>query len=216
MNKIQKFILFIVFIILIVVIFLYIYYIKNKYYICNPNKIAIIGNGPLSDKEINDINHNYDIIVVMNNGATGDKNNKLNATKLYNRQWGFNSNLNTVGINGFDSKNNIYHSYNKYSNTIKDIVIIAPEGEEYKKSIEYIKKNYNNVVLYLIKPNLQSNNETGVDFNFNKKNYKIYNKSISAGLLVIKHILDKYQEHDIHIYGMDLILQEKQKKVTME
>ena len=78
------------------IILICIYFIKDKYNLSNPNKIAVIGNGPLSDEDINEINSNFNIIAIINAGANGDKKNKLNATELYTRQWGFNSNLNVL------------------------------------------------------------------------------------------------------------------------
>jgi len=179
-------------------------YLTNNNNLSNPNKIAVIGNGPLSDENINEINSNFNIIAIMNVGANGDKKNKLNATDLYTRQWGVNSNLNVIGLNGFDDKNKIYNSYEKYSDTLKNIIIIAPKDEEYKDAVEYIKKNYKNVELYSIDPHLHIKRNKGPNkLKFDNKEHDIYHNSLSAGILTLRHVLDKYPKHIIHTYGMN-------------
>tara|TARA_B100000035_G_scaffold242012_1_gene210510 strand:- start:235 stop:957 length:723 start_codon:yes stop_codon:yes gene_type:complete len=201
-KKFRKYKLLIV-LIIIGIILLYIYFIRKKYSLSNINKIAVIGNGPLSDEDINEINSNFKIIVGMNGVANGRKDTKVKYTQIFSRQWEDTTTPETINFIGYDKDKKILNSYEKYKDTIKDILLVVPKGLEYKEGINDIKNKYKNVSIHSIDANLNDKKNKGPNkYKFNGKNYDIYH-SLSMGIISIGYILDKYPDHDIHIYGMN-------------
>jgi hypothetical protein len=199
----SKISLIIIGIIIGIILLLYIYFIRSKYSLSNPNKIAIIGNGPLSEEDINKINNNFEIIVGMNGVVNGKKDIKLKYTHLFSRQWDDITTPKTINFIGYDKDKKILKSYEKYKDTIKNILLIVPKGLEYKEGINDIKNNYKNVSIYSIDANLNIKKNKGPNkLKFNDKDYDI-NHSLSMGMISIGYVLDKYPNHDIHIYGMN-------------
>jgi len=189
--------------IVIGIILVCIYFIKDKYNLSNSNKIAVIGNGPLSDEDINEINSNFEIIVGMNAVLNGRKGIKVKYTHLFSRQWDDTTTPKTINFIGYDKDKKILNSYEKYKDTIKNILLVVPKGLEYKEGINDIKNNYKNVSIHSIDANLNIKKNKGPNkFNFNNKKYDI-NHSLSMGMISIGYVFNIYPNHDIHIYGMN-------------
>lgn len=188
-----------------IILLLYIYFKRRKYSLSNTNKIAVIGNGPLSNEDIIEINNNFKIIVGMNDVKNGKQKTALNYTHLFCRQWDDirSSTPKAITFIGYDKDKKILNTYERYKQTINNILLVVPKGFEYKEGINNIKNNYKNVSIYSIDANLQKKENKGPNkYKFNNKNYDILH-SLSMGMISIGYLLDKYPDHDIHTYGMN-------------
>ena len=173
--------------ILIIILFLILLYkfVFNKYEGFSTQKICVVGNGPLTKKDIREINK-HDIICEINNRNKKDKDN-INGTHLFlisnsKSYHGISNNIpksikNVIFINGSESGNLIT---NKYLNNIKKI------GENI------------NIEMYTFKLNNKN------DFEFDNQKYKL-STSPSAGIIVLKYILENYPNNKINIYGMNSV-----------
>ena len=186
MNKIILFIFF------VIIIYIFFHNSKDNDY---SNKIAVVGNGPLTEKEIKKIN-NYEIIAVINDSRNSIKKNiKLNPTMLFLRQ----IQINCDGFFGYDFNKNEFKNPD-IMNTIKDIIFISPEKKVCMKNINKIKKKY---------PKFNYKIISSGDEPWEKKPYKfngkIYNldKLPSSGITTIKYMLENYPKSEVHIYGMN-------------
>ena len=145
-----------------------------------------MGNGPLTKEDIKEINKN-DIICEINDRNKKEKDN-INGTHLFVR-----------------SNRNGYTGFNKnIPKSIKNIVFISgsESGDlitnKYLNNIKKIDENIN-IEMYTFK----LNNKDG--FKFDNQKYKLTN-SPSAGIIVLKYILEKYPNNKINIYGMNSVI----------
>ena len=183
MKRKNKYILLFLFLILIIIL-LY-KFTFNKYESFTTQKICVVGNGPLTKKDVNEINK-HDIICEMNKRNKKEKNN-INGTHLFLRS----------GKSG-------YHGINgEIQKSIKNVIFMTGSGSgnlitnKYLNNIKKIDKNIN-TEMYTFK----LNNKDG--FTFDNKTYNLTN-SPSAGIIVLKYILEKYPNNKINIYGMNSI-----------
>jgi len=190
MNNIIKFkyIIFILIIILLVSLI-------NNYF-----KIAVVGNGPLTEQDIKEINK-YNIIAVINTTKNGNKDIPIKATHYFLRQ--------NIGVDncsrgfwGWNKDKNEFEIKKESFNSVKNIILLCPTDKECNENINKIKekcKNENKNINII-----SSGSEPWKEsiFIFNKKKYK-HSASPSSGILTINYMLDKYPLHNIHIYGMN-------------
>lgn len=166
---------------------------KSKYL---DKSLAIVGNGPLTNKEIDEINK-YDIIAIINNNRNG-KNKSIKATHHFLRQDG----IDNRGFHGWDKNENKFLINLETNKTIKNIILLCPEGKECIENINSIKEKYINKNINVISSGSEPWKES--IFIFNKKKYK-HSNSPSSGILTIKYMLENFSLHTIHIYGMNSI-----------
>ncbi len=175
MDKNVKFLIIFLLIIIIVI-----YIINNNF------RIAVVGNGPLTEEEITDINK-YNIIVIMNNNKSGGKDIPIKATHLFLRKGG-------GGYFGWDKiKKKLFVKEETYK-TLKHIILI--NNSSIKEDIINNNKGKNISVI----PCTRVCNKSICTYKDN--NYNL-NKPASTGYLSINYMLEKYPLHNIHIYGMN-------------
>ena len=157
--------------------------VLNKYEGFTTQKICVVGNGPLTKEDVKNINK-HDIICEINKRNEKEKNN-INGTHLFLRS-------NKKGYHG---------TINNIPKSIQNVIFIT--GSESgnlveNKYLNNIKKIDENIKIEMY--TFKLNNKDG--FEFDKKMYKLTN-SPSAGIIVLKYILEKYPNNKINIYGMN-------------
>ena len=182
MNNIIKYIIFILIIILSLSLI-------NNYF-----KIAVVGNGPLTERDIKEINK-YNIIAVINHSKNGNKDIPIKSTHYFLRQVG----TKCGGFYGWNKDKNEFDKIKQESfQSVKNIFLLCPSDKECIENINKIKEKYKNINI------ISSGSEPWKEsiFIFNKKKYK-HSHSPSSGILTINYMLEKYPLHTIHIYGMN-------------
>ena len=170
-------------------------YLKNIEKFSNPKSkksIAVVGNGPISEDDLNKIN-NYDIVCRFNDCKNYRKNDKI--THLVVRQ-----RYNTEIITGLDK------NY-KQSKPITDLIIIGTNRKLLEK-VKNINSNLNCKIIEIYESSLCElkdyvcNLDKNTPFYFNKKNignkFGVYGPS--SGFVLLSNI---YNGDEIHIYGMN-------------
>ena len=157
------------------------------------NKISIVGNGPLTEYEINEIN-DYDIIYVLNTVKTGNKKIPIKATHHIIRQKGTEND----GFYGWNKDKNEF-TINPETNPT-NIIFACPTNKESYENINKIKSKFTDKNIEVI---------SSVSEPWTEKKYKFDNilydhyDSPSTGVIGINYILEKYPSSEIHIYGMN-------------
>ena len=163
------------------------------------NKIAIVGNGPLTKKEINEIN-NYNIIFILNT-AGYNKKIPIKATHHILRQalWDH-SRPESWGFHGWVKEKNEFTLHPVQKESIKNIIFACPTNKESYVNINKIKRKFKNKKFEVI----SSGSEP-----WKEKKYKVnnilydHNRSPSTGIIGINYILERYPYSEVHIYGMN-------------
>ena len=106
---------------------------KSKYL---DKSLAIVGNGPLTNKEIDEINK-YNIIAVINDSKNGNKDIPIKATHYFLRQKG----TECIGFFGWNKDKNEFDKIKQESfQSVKNIFLLCPTDKGCIENINKLKE----------------------------------------------------------------------------
>ena len=143
-------------------------------------KIAIIGNGPISNYQRKIIN-SYDIIVRFNGTKNLKKNDKTTVLAIRQNETGF------FGLNSNCVQPHV---------SPKHMILLGTNRINHMKKV-CLKRNINTKTIHIYY-------DKYFYPNFNKYyTNKFRNDSFSSGFIIINYFLHHFRDHDIHIFGMN-------------
>ena len=176
-------------------LFLLFLIVLTIFFINNYFKIAVVGNGPLTEEEIKEINK-YNIIAVINKSKNGDKDIPIKATDLFLRHWG--GGAEPWNFYGWNKDKNEFTQKPETLKTVKNIILLHSEKQNIENINKIVEKHTDKNIVPLSNWVLKD-----PIYTFNKKKYEHRTYSPSSGILTINYMLEKYPFHTIHIYGMN-------------